>query len=203
MSGEAPLTTPMALELRDLQEEARGYAERSRAANTLRGYRSDWRIFATWCADRDLSSMPAAPSTVVLFLTDSARKAKVGTLRRRLSSIAVAHELAGHPNPSDDHLVRTTWKGIRRTLGSAQQGKDPILVEDLQIMVQLLPQSMAGTRDRCLLLLGFASALRRAELVGLDVEDLAFLDEGLAVSVRRSKTDQEALGATPRCSVGE
>jgi integrase len=196
------ITSPALLELEALQEEAHHYGERSRAANTIRGYRSDWRIFTAWCAEHELTPMPAAPATVVLFLTDSARTLKPGTLRRRLSSIAVAHELAGHVSPTIDPVVKTTWKGIRRTLGTGQRGKDPILTDDLRTIVCLLPTLMAGVRDRCLLLLGFASALRRSELVGLDIEDLTFRDEGLVLQVRRSNTDQEAIGRQLGVSFG-
>jgi hypothetical protein len=116
VSEGAPVTTPAELELDELRDEAQGYAERSRAVKTVRGYRSDWRIFDAWCTDHDLPSMSAARTTVVLFLTDSARTVRAATLRRRLSSNAVAHELAGHPNPCHDPPVRTTWK-VAGTVG--------------------------------------------------------------------------------------
>jgi integrase len=131
---------------------------------------------------------------VVLFLAESARSLKTGTLRRRLSSIAVAHEIAGHASPTSDPIVKTTWKGIRRTNGTAERGKPALAVDELRMIVRALPETTAGCRDRCLLLLGFSTAMRRSELVGLDVEDLAFVEQGLVVHLQRSKTDQDGAG---------
>jgi integrase len=180
--------------LTTLEEEAREYAKRSRAGSTVRAYRSDWKAFTRWCQEHHLVALPAEPMTVALYLTDSARTLKTSTLRRRLSSIAVAHQTAGVSNPVEDPRVKATWAGIRRTHGTAQQGKDPVLTADLRLMVAALPDSLLGRRDACLLLLGFASALRRSELVGLNVEDLTETNDGLVVKVRRSKTDQEGEG---------
>ena len=174
--------------------EAAEYATHSRAESTLRAYRSDWKAFTEWCREHDLVALPAEPVTVAMYLSDGARTLKASTLRRRLSSIAVAHQTAGLSNPVEDARVKATWAGIRRTHGTAQRGKDPVLIADLRLMVAVLPDSLIGRRDACLLLLGFASALRRSELVALNVEDLSETDEGLIVTVRRSKTDQEGEG---------
>jgi integrase len=160
-----------------------GRCRRRHVRTWVTGQTLDWRIFSAWCAAHDLVPMPAAPATVVLFLTDSARTLKPGTLRRRLSSIAVAHELADHASPTSDPIVKTTWKGIRRTLGTAQFGKDPLLARDIATMVRALPDTIIGCRDRCLLLLDFASALRRSELTALDVDDLSFVEDGIVISV--------------------
>jgi integrase len=141
-----------------------------------------------------LGAIPADPSTIALYLTDQATRLKTGTLRRHLSSIAVAHQIAGVQDPTKHASVRLTWSGIRRVHGVAQQGKDALLTENLRTMVGALPQTLIGARDRCLLLLGFAAALRRSELVGLDVEDLQWTNDGLVLTIRRSKTDQEAAG---------
>ncbi len=111
---------------------------------------------------------------MILFLTESARTLRTGTVGRRLSSIAVAHQVAGYPSPIDDPLVKMTWRGVRRTHGTAQHGKDPVLTADLRRMVGTLPAFLAGIRDRCVLLLGFTTALLRSELVALDLADLSF-----------------------------
>jgi integrase len=177
-----------------LEEEAREYAARSRATNTIRAYRSDSTAFTSWCREHDLVALPAEPITVALYLTDSARTLKTSTLRRRLSSIAIAHQTAGVSSPVEDARVKAMWAGIRRTHGTAEHGKDPVLTADLRLMVAALPESLLGCRDACLLLLGFATALRRSELVGLNVDDLAETGDGLVVTVRRSKTDQEGEG---------
>jgi integrase len=119
---------------------------------------------------------------------------KVATLAKRVAALSQAHQFAGHPSPTHDILVRTVLSGIRRSKGTAQVGKRPILTEDLRQLVACLPNSLAGRRDRALLLLGFAGGFRRSEMVGLNLDDLRFTADGLVVLVRRSKTDQEGQG---------
>ena len=197
MSPALPLPAqepPSPHTLLDLEGEASTFIAASRAPNTLRAYKSDWKHFETWCSQQSAEALPAAPTTVVLYITDLARTLKASTIGRRLSSISVAHQAAGHPSPTADIAVRSTLAGIRRVLGTAQVGKDPLLTEDLRAIVAALPDSLQGLRDACLLLLGFASALRRSELVALDVDDVADTADGLVLTVRRSKTDQEGVG---------
>ena len=166
----------------------------AKAPATLRAYRSDWAHFEAWCGAHGADALPASPDTVALYLTDLARVAKPSTLQRRVSSISQAHQAAGHPTPTSDLRVRTTLAGIRRTLGTAPEQKTPALTADVRTMVEAMPDTLAGARDRALLLLGFAAALRRSELVGLDVADVAEQNDGLVITVRRSKTDQDAVG---------
>jgi site-specific recombinase XerD len=176
---------------------ARDYAPEARAANTRRAYRADWRDFTSWCEGHGRPALPAAPETVALYLTDLAGRCKTSTLQRRLSSIAQAHQLAGHAahdSPTRHATVRAVWAGIRRAKGTAQAGKAPALTADVRAMVATLPDTLLGLRDRALLLLGFAGAFRRSELVGLDVGDLEAGRAGLVVTLRRSKTDQEGEG---------
>jgi len=180
-----------------LAERARGYAERAKADNTVRAYRADWRDFAAWCEARAQPALPAPPETVALYLTDLAGMGrKASTIGRRLSAISQAHQLAGFPSPTKDGRVRAVLAGIRRTHGSAQEAKAPALADDIRAMVAALPAGLVGTRDRALLLLGFAGAFRRSELVALDVADLAETRDGLVVTLRRSKTDQAGQGRT-------
>jgi site-specific recombinase XerD len=178
----------------DLEEQATDYARNSRSANTLKAYRSDWRAFAGWCKQHGLVPLPADPTTVAMYLTGEATRLKTSTLRRRLSSIAVAHAVAGEATPTDDVRVKATWAGIRRAHGTAEKGKVPILTDDIRAMVGALPDSLVGCRDAALLLMGFAGGFRRSELVGLDVEDVSDTSDGLIVTIRKSKTDQEAQG---------
>lgn len=178
----------------DLVTEAKDYLAASRAPATLRAYASDWRHFSNWCGNHGAESLPARPSTVSLYLADMARTVKVATIRRRLSSISVAHQAAGHETPTSDILVRATWAGIRRTKGVAQVSKRALLTEDIRAMVSTLPATPLGDRDRCLLLLAFATGLRRSELVALDVEDVEDMSDGLIVTITKSKTDQEGEG---------
>jgi site-specific recombinase XerD len=151
--------------------------------------------FFTWCKQYGVNSRPAAPETIVRYLTDLAvRGLKVSTITRRVSAISQAHQSVGLDSPTHSLLVRSTLAGIRREIGVTQLGKAPVLTEDLRVMVNALPHSLIGKRDATLLLLGFSGAFRRSELVGLDVEDLRFIREGLKVTLRRSKTDQEGEG---------
>jgi site-specific recombinase XerD len=180
--------------LADLQDEADAYLRASRSQNTLRAYASDWKHFTGWCAAHRASALPADPATVVLYLTDLARTAKPSTIRRRMSAISVAHQAAGCPTPTNHIAVRSAWAGIRRTKGVAQAGKDALLTDQIRSMVNALPDNLLGIRDRCLLLVGFASALRRSELVALNVQDVADTHDGLVVTVTRSKTDQDGEG---------
>src|SRR5262252_5946341 len=143
----------------------RDYVSQAKAPNTLRAYAADWRHFTAWCHARGAASLPAAPVTVSLYLAELAEIARVSTLTRRISAISQAHQLAGFESPTQDPRVRTVMAGIRRAKGTAQIGKKPIVSEDLRRMVERLPPSLQGTRDRALLLVGFAGAFRRSELV--------------------------------------
>jgi integrase len=184
------LTVPLA----ELGEQARGYLEQSKAANIRRAYAADWRTFTAWCAGHKLANLPATVETVALFLVDHAGVRNASTLQRYLMSIAHAHEAAGADIPTASPAVRAAWSGIRRQHGTAQVGKAPAQVDELRRMVATLGGDLRGLRDRALLLLGFAGAFRRGELVGLDIADIDFTPAGLVVTVRHSKTDQEGVG---------
>ena len=177
-----------------LCDEARRYAVASKSPRTVRIYRTAWRDFTAWCDIRGLDALPATPETVALYVSDLAGWAKVATIGVKLSAISQAHQAAGHESPTKTARVRITMQGIRRTLGTAQEGKLPILIEDLRAMMAVLDDDLLGIRDRALLLIGFAGGFRRSELVGLDVADVVEGPNGLTVLIRRSKTDQEGAG---------
>ncbi len=179
-----------------MREQARDYAQSAKAPNTRRAYRADWADFTAWCRAHDRAPLPALPETVALYLAALAGHRKTSTLTRRLSAISQAHQVAGHPSPTKDQSVRAVAAGIRRAKGTAQQGKTAAVTADVRLMVGALPATLMGRRDRALLLLGFAGAFRRSELVALDVADVVERPEGLAVTIRRSKTDQEGAGRT-------
>jgi len=184
--------------LEHLAEQARGFIAAAKADNTRRAYRSDWRLFETWCRSQGLASLPATPETVTLYMTALAADHKPASLTRKLTSITRAHQAAGLPSPAtmQHAAVSETIKGIRRVLGTAQLGKEPLLTADILAMLDHLDSGLIGIRGRALLLVGFAGGFRRSELAGLDVEDVTETADGLVIRVRRSKTDPEGQGSS-------
>lgn len=172
------------------------YIHHARAANTIKAYRSDWAAFERFCRDHGVASLPADAAAVASFAADGAHHLKANTIERRLTAIAQAHRIAGCPNPAGDILVRSVMAGIRRVKGTAQNGKEPLSPDQLRSMLAAAGGNFEASRDRALLLLGFAGAFRRAELVALQFEDLSFTSQGVAVNIRRSKTDPEGVGQT-------
>ena len=177
-----------------LPEQVRDFIRASKAQSTLRGYQSDWRDFCAWAERQGLSPIPAAPESVAAYIAECAGRLKVGSIQRRLNAIAEAHKAVGLESPTHSALVANTMKGIRRTKGTAPVQKAPALTADIRAMIDATDAGIIGSRDRALILLGFAGAFRRSELVGLDVADCVFGKDGLTVTLRRSKTDQEAVG---------
>ena len=175
-------------------EQVREFIRASKAENTLRGYSADWRDFCAWSEAHGLSPLPACPEAVAAYIAECSGRLKVGSIQRRLNAIAEAHKATGVESPTHSAIVRNTMKGIRRTLGTAPEQKAPTLTDDIRAMVDATDAGMIGLRDRALILLGFAGAFRRSELVGLDIEDCAFAKDGLTVMLRRSKTDQNGMG---------
>lgn len=173
---------------------SRGFIAAAKAPNTIRAYQADWRHFTEWAQSEGREALPASPETVVAYLTDLADVAKVATLERRVASISQAHQMAKLESPTRTMPVRTLMAGIRRRKGVAPKTKRPILTEDLRAMLDALLDGLFGVRDRAILLVGFAGGFRRSELVGLDREDLVFNRQGVEVTLRRSKTDQEGAG---------
>jgi site-specific recombinase XerD len=159
--ASAPPAAPLAT-FDTIDQTARAYAEASRSAATRRAYAVDWRHFTTWCEEHAVASLPATPATIVRYLAATAGRYAVATLTRRLASISQAHQLAGHPSPTQSEHVRTTMKGIRRTNGAAQRQVAAATTDVLKAMLETLPDTLAGRRDRALLLLGFTGALRRS-----------------------------------------
>lgn len=159
--------------------------------------------FPGWCRQAGREALPAIPETVALYLADRASRLKPATLGRRLAAIAKHHAAVGFPSPASfQHAaVAETLQGIRRVHGVVQLGKTPLLTADLQSVLAHLPAGMAGLRDRALLLTGYCGGLRRSELASLTLGDLTWSEDGVAVRIRRSKTDQEGQGrsvALPR-----
>jgi site-specific recombinase XerD len=189
-----PIQGTMGADLVPLPSQVRDYIRASKAESTIRGYQADWRDFCTWCEGHSVCPLPASPETVASYIADCAGHLKPGSIQRRLNAIAEAHKAMGLESPTHSPIVRNTMKGIRRTLGTAPVQKAPTLTDDIRAMVDQTDAGIIGTRDRALILLGFAGAFRRSELVALDVADCAFGRDGLTVTLRRSKTDQDGAG---------
>jgi integrase len=178
-----------------LEQASTRYAEASHAMATKEAYAKDWRAFTGWCDKMGLSALPADPSTVVLYMTFRAELGrKPSVLDRELTTISIAHTNLNLVSPRQHPDVRRLMKGIRRTKGTRQRQATPLLPKSLRAISAGLPDKLAASRDRALLLIGFAGAFRRSELVALKIEDVTFVDNGLEIWLRRSKTDQDAKG---------
>ena len=183
--------------LEDLLEKARSYIHAAKAPATLRAYWTDFEDFTRFCEEHNLPHLPATPTTVALYIADRASSLRSATITRRLTSITKAHQAAGfEASPSSSHhfVVSETLKGIRRSIGTAQEGKAPLLTSDIRRIVACCPETLLGLRDRALILVGFAGAFRRSELAAIDFTHLSFTEDGLVIDLYRSKTDQEAAG---------
>ena len=205
-------------------ESARRFARAARSDATLRAYRSDWADFAAWCADRQLAAMPATPETVALYIASRAEAGpddgdgrptaplKVATLSRRMAAISQAHKLAGLESPAlrSREPLHSVWAGVTRTLGTARGKVAPALAADVVAMAgqcdeavrlaEALPEeavpgaALRARRDKAMLLLGFAGALRRSELAAVRTEHASYTPDGLRLLIPKSKSDQQGAG---------
>jgi site-specific recombinase XerD len=180
------------IDLATVADRAAGLAESARAANTRRAYRSDWAHFQNWCAAHGLAALPATPTTVGLYLAAHETALAMATLTRRLSSIATAHRLGGHQLDTRHPAIRDVMKGLRRSKGVASRRAEALTTPLMRkLLATCGTDRLIDWRDRALLLICFAGAFRRSELVGLEMADVAIASEGLRITLRRSKGDQE------------
>lgn len=203
MTTIAPQTAAPLATLQTLQAAAVELAEASTAPATLRAYDSGWRAFLAFCDELDADALPAAPQTVALYVARLVEQGRSSsTVDQRIAAIRFVHRRAGHDSPTQHAIVSAVVQGARRTIGTAPTPKRAFLAQHVRAAVRALDRdSLAGRRDAALLLLGFAGGFRRAEIAALDVTDLEWLDDGLIVMVRQSKTDQTGAGrkvAIPR-----
>jgi site-specific recombinase XerD len=180
--------------LSQIEDQARDFAAHSKSSNTIKAYRSDWKDFTRWCGTHTFASLPAKPETVAFYLSDLAKTHKPSTLTRRVSAISQAHQIGGFETPTKSVKVRLVMAGIRRTKGTAAAAKTPLMIDELKRMISRLPEGLLGIRDRALLLMGFTGGFRRSELIGLDHDAVVVTRDGLVVTLRRSKTDQDGEG---------
>jgi integrase len=168
---------------------ANEYVRESLAANTRKAHRYDLAHFEAWGG-----AIPATPELVAGYLAQHAGVLAVATLVRRVASISKAHEARKLPNPCRAEIVRATLRGIKRRWGCAQHQARALVRDDLFLVLDGMGDGLRETRDRALLLIGFAGGFRRSELVALDCADVETVRQGLIVTIRRSKTDQEGAG---------
>jgi len=185
-------------DIKSLELETLKNLRNSKSANTLRAYQADFKDFSVFCARNGLSSMPTEPKILSLYLTHLSASSKFSTLKRRIASISVIHKMKGHYLDTKHPLIMENLHGIKRVKGSNQKAKKPILINDLKLIINVIgqanPSGNKKIRDKTLLLIGFSGGFRRSELVNIEYEDLEFVNEGVKIFIKRSKTDQSGEG---------
>jgi len=193
----APVTARLEALPASIRSAADALAMAALSPATLRAYRSDWSAFSAWCAAQGVQPIPARVDTVAGYVAARMVEGKkAATISRAVAAISCAHEVAGLDGFGRSRRVRDALKGMRRTIGTAPMKKAPATADRLGLMLASCGDDLAGLRNRALLALGFAGALRRSELVVLTVEDIQMVEGGAVVTIRRSKTDQGGEGQT-------
>jgi site-specific recombinase XerD len=185
-------------ELKSLHETTLNNLKNSKANNTLRAYKSDFKDFDKFCSLHGLGSLPTEPKIVALYLTYLSKKSKISTLKRRLVSISMVHKLKGHYLDTKHPIIVENLMGIRRIKGSYQNGKKPLLISHLKAIINVINEEKISQfkklRDKSIILIGFAGGFRRSEIISINYEDIDFVEEGLKIIIRKSKTDQLGEG---------
>ncbi len=180
-------------DVKSLELETLKNLKNSKADNTLRAYQSDFRDFSAFCAKNGFSSMPSQPKIIALYITHLSKSSKFSTLKRRIASISVLHKLKGYYLDTKHPIIMENLHGIKRTLGSRQKAKKPILINDLKLIIKAIDEEKI--RDKALILIGFSGGFRRSELVNIHYDDIEFVTEGVKILIKRSKTDQSGEGS--------
>ena len=186
-------------DVKSLELETLKNLKSSKANNTLRAYKADFKDFALFCQQNGLNSMPSEPKIITLYLTHLSKSSKYSTLKRRLASISVIHRLNGHYLDTKHPVITENLLGIKRVKGTYQKAKKPILINDLKAIINAINKDknqINRSKNKALLLIGFAGGFRRSELVAIFLDDVEFVPEGVKIFVRRSKTDQSGEGMT-------
>ena len=179
-------------DVKSLEIETLKNLKNSKAENTLRAYQSDFRDFSIFCERNGFSSLPSQPKIIALYITHLSKSFKFSTLKRRIASISVIHKLKGHYLDTKHPIIIENLLGIKRTLGSRQKAKKPILINDLKLIIKVIDKYKI--RDKALILIGFAGGFRRSELVNIYLDDIEFVEKGVKILIKRSKTDQSGEG---------
>ena len=187
-------------DLKGLEDETLKNLRNSKAQNTLRAYASDFRHFKNFCIDNNVKYLPSDPRIISLYLTKLAKTSKFSTLKRRIASISVIHKMKGHYLDTKHPIIIENLLGIKRVNGSNQKAKKPILINDLKLIINVIDETKQVNkrkiRDKAIILVGFSGGFRRSELVNIEYEDIEFVNEGVKIIIKRSKTDQSGEGMT-------
>ena len=186
-------------DIKGLEIETLKNLKSSKAPNTLRAYKADYKDFASFCIKNGFKPMPSEPKIISLYLTYLSKSSKFSTLKRRLASLSVIHKLSGHYIDIKHPMITENLMGIKRIKGSYQKAKKPILIKDLKLIINVIDKDKNEKnrfKNRALILIGFAGGFRRSELVAILYEDVDFVSEGVKIFVKRSKTDQSGEGMT-------
>ena len=186
--------------IKSLELETIKNLRNSKSNNTLRAYKSDFRDFSLFCSKNGFQAMPTTPNVIALYITHLSSYSKYSTLKRRIASISILHKTKGHYIDTKHPIIIENLMGIKRTNGSHQKGKKPLLINDLKKLIEVIDKSkekdLKKIRDKAIILIGFSGGFRRSELVSLELEDIEFVSEGVKIFVKRSKTDQSGEGMT-------
>lgn len=186
--------------IKNLETETIKNLRNSKSENTLRAYQSDYNDFSLFCAKNGFQAMPTQPKILALYITHLSSFSKYSTLKRRLASISILHKTKGHYIDTKHPVIMENLMGIKRTNGSNQKGKKPLIINDLKLLIKAINESkekdQRKIRDKALLLIGFSGGFRRSELVDIEYDDLEFVSEGVKIFVKKSKTDQSGEGMT-------
>lgn len=169
----------------------------SKSLNTLRAYKADIQSFEMFCRSVNLKSFPTNEKTVSFFITELSKKCKLSTIKRKLASIKAAHALSGHYVDLKNPIINENLISIKKKIGAFQRSKKPILINDLKKIINVIDDVKdikRKLRDKAIILIGFSGAFRRSELVSLELHDLDFVDEGVKIFIKKSKTDQTGEG---------
>jgi len=175
--------------------KSQSYQDAADAPATIRAYAADVKNYEAWCAQSRLTPFPAAPEVVGAYLAAAGEGYAMQTLRRRVAAISRASAITGHPLDTKHPAIRETLRGIARVHGSRGRKAAALTTSELKSLSVVFGDDLTGCRDRALLLVCFAGALRRSELVSLDAEKLIWFEDGVKLSLEKSKTDKEGKGA--------
>ena len=187
-------------EIKKLEIETLDNLKLSKAKNTVRAYKSDFEDFALFCSKHGMQSMPTEPKIVSLYLTHLSKHSRFSTLKRRLASINVMHKYKGHYLDTKHPIIVENLMGIKRQIGIHQKAKKPLLFNNLKQIIKVINNSELNDfkklRDKTLILIGFSGGFRRSELVAITKDDIEFVNEGVKIFVKKSKSDQSGEGMT-------